>query len=345
MSSQPAINPSDMIKDEWVLFRQTLHSGGLIVEHQVQPSGECEASGGLTHHVLAFELGNVPRQVARVGGQEYDGPLLPGEILLIPAELSLFGACETTDEILALIIDPIFLRQVALETNYPYPERIELLSVLKTRDPQIECIVLSCQKEMEQARWGSRLYLDSLANLLAIHLLRNYTSCPPQLQKYKGGLSESKLRRVLEYINAHLEQDIKLADIAEVADMSQCYFASLFKQSMGMTPWHYVMQQRVERAKKLLRRCNGQSPTFPAERYALAQPVRKTYGNPPKGSRNFAGDCPRGSGKANCAERSPPGDRSLSEIALLCGFNSQSHFTQQFRKFTGVTPKTYQTLG
>ncbi|NEQ28962.1 MAG: helix-turn-helix transcriptional regulator [Microcoleus sp. SIO2G3] len=275
--------------------------GGLILEHQVQPSGECEASGGLTHHLLAFELGNVPRQVSRVGGREYDGPLLQGEMLLIPAEVSLFGACETTDEILALIIDPMFLRQVALETNCPYPDRIELLSVLKTRDPQIEFILLSCQKEMQQARWGSRLYLDSLTNLLAIHLLRNYTSCPPQLQEYKGGLAQSKLRRVLEYINAHLEQDINLADLAQVVDMSQCYFASLFKQSMGMTPWQYVMQQRVERAKELLRWCDGQR-------------------------RGFA-------------------HRSLSEIALQCGFNSQSHFTQQFRKFTGVTPKIYRILG
>jgi AraC family transcriptional regulator len=75
-----------------------------------------------------------------------------------------------------------------------------------------------------------------------------------------------------------------------VAGMSQYYFASLFKQSMGVTPWQYVMQQRLERAKELL------------------------------------------------TQR----DRSIVEIALQCGFKSQSHFTQQFRKFTGVTPKRYQ---
>ena len=290
MSAQPAIHPSDAIEDEWVLSSQILYAAGLIVEHQVQPSGECEAPSGLTHHVLAFELGNVPRQVSRIGGREYDGPLLQGEILLIPSEASLFGACETSDEILAFIIEPIFLHQVALQTNCRYPDQIELLNVLKTHDPQIEFIALSVQREIQQAMWGSRLYLNSLANMLAIHLLRNYTSYPLKLREYDGGLAASKLRQVLEYINAHLEEDIQLADLAAAVDMSQCYFASLFKQSMGIAPWQYVVQQRVERAKVLLRQRN----------------------NP------------------------------ISDVALQCGFNSQSHFAQQFRKLTGVTPKRFR---
>lgn len=290
MSSQPAIHPSNAVKDEWVLSSQVIHAGGLTVEHQVQPLGECEAPSGLTHHVLAFELGNVPRQVSRIGGREYDGPLLQGDILLIPAEVSLFGACKTSDEILAFIIAPIFLQQVALETNCCHDNRVELLNVLKTRDSQIECIALSVQREIQQAFWGSKLYLESLANMLAIHLLRNYTSHPPKLREYDGGLAQSKLRRVLEYINIHLEQDIQLTDLAEAADMSQCYFASLFKQSMGVTPWQYVVQQRIERSKVLLRQ----------------------------------------------------GNNSIVEIAFQCGFNSQSHFTQQFRKLTGFTPKMYR---
>jgi AraC family transcriptional regulator len=262
----------------------------LIVEHQIQPSGECEASGGLTHHLLAFELGYVPRQVSRIGEHEYDGPLRQGELLLIPAEVSLFGACETSDEILAFIIAPLFLHQIALETECLNPDRVELLSFLGSHDPQIEMIARSMQAEIQQKQWGSRLYLDSLANLLAIHLLRYYTACPATFREYEGGLAAAKLRHVLNYINAHFEQDITLADLAEIAGMSQCYFASLFKQSMGITPWQYVMQQRVERAKILLRQQ----------------------------------------------------DYSIAQIALQCGFNSQSHFTQQFRKLAGVTPKQYR---
>ncbi|MCP6763032.1 MAG: AraC family transcriptional regulator [Fischerella sp. CENA71] len=291
MSSQAtAMCPADVIKEEWVLSRHILQAGGLIVEHQLQPSGECEVLSGLTHNFLVVELGNVRRQVFRIEKQEYDGSLLQGELLLIPAKAPFFGACETTDEILAFFIDPTFLHRISLEANCPHSEQVELLSVICTRDLQIESIVQSIHNEIQQNRWGSRLYLDSLANLLVIHLLRNYTSSPLKLREYQVGLGEFRLKRVLEYINAHLEQDIELADLAEVADFSQCYFASLFKQSMGIAPWQYVVQQRVELAKKLLKQRN----------------------------------------------------KSISEIALQCGFNSQSHFTQQFRKMTGVTPKTYR---
>ncbi|KAB8329986.1 AraC family transcriptional regulator [Scytonema tolypothrichoides VB-61278] len=289
MSSPFAVHPSDTMQDEWVLSSHLTHTGGLMIEHQIQPSGECEASGGLTHHVLVFELGYVPRQVSRIGEHDYDGPLCKGDLLVIPAQAPLFGACETSDEVLSFVIEPAFLRQIALETECLDPDCIELLTTFKVRDIQLEAIAQMMQSQLQQGQCGTQLYLDSLANLLAIHLLRHYTVHCAKLRTYEGGLATAKLRQVLNYISAHIERDFTLADLADIAGISQCYFVCLFKQSMGITPWQYVTQQRVERAKTLLRQR----------------------------------DC------------------LIAQIALECGFNSQSHFTQQFRKLTGVTPKQY----
>lgn len=127
-----------------------------------------------------FELGHVSRQVMRLDGREYDNSLHQGDILLIPAGVPFFGACDSTDDILAFIIHPIFLEQLALAANCPQ-EGVELISTFKCRDQQIEGIVQSLQREIHTAEWGSRLYLDSLTTLLAIHLLRHYTSQPVQL--------------------------------------------------------------------------------------------------------------------------------------------------------------------
>jgi AraC family transcriptional regulator len=80
---------------------------------------------------------------------------------------------------------------------------------------------------------------------------------------------------------------LSLAELAAVINISATYFASLFKQAMGITPHQYVIQQRVERAKLML---------------------SKT-------------------------------DLAIADIALQVGFSSQSHLTQQFKRFTGVTPK------
>jgi AraC family transcriptional regulator len=290
MKNLEVIHPSKIRHREWVKFRQMIHTGKLIVEHQIQPPGECGASGGLTHHLLAFQLSNGTRQVTRISDREYDGTLLKKELILIPAEVPFFAAGETVDESLIFTIDPLFLRQIALETNCTNGDRLELLGILKTQDPQIEAIALSIYSEMQQANWGSKLYLESLANVLAIHLLRNYSANSFREKKYKKGLPDRKLQQVLEYINTYLDRDLELSKLAQVAGMSQYYFASLFKQSMSVAPWQYVMQQRLDRAKELL------------------------------------------------TQR----DRSIVEIALQCGFKSQSHFTQQFRKFTGITPKRYR---
>lgn len=59
---------------------------------------------------------------------------------------------------------------------------------------------------------------------------------------------------VLEYINEHLDREIKLADLAQLRDMSQFHFSHMFKRAIGIDPYQYPIEQRVERAKQLLKR-------------------------------------------------------------------------------------------
>jgi len=61
------------------------------------------------------------------------------------------------------------------------------------------------------------------------------------------------LRRVLDYIEAHLARDLTLAELAEVACLSPSHFSRAFKQAVGTGPHRYTVQRRVERAKALLR--------------------------------------------------------------------------------------------
>ena len=86
--------------------------------------------------------------------------------------------------------------------------------------------------------------LDSLA------LLRRQAPAP----QAQGGLSPSAMRRVREYVEAHLSESIGLAELAAVAGLSVFHFAREFKHSAGITPHYYLVQRRIERAQDMLAR-------------------------------------------------------------------------------------------
>ena len=119
-------------------------------------------------------------------------------------------------------------------------------------DPLIEMLLRQFAQGMDAGSSLDRLYVDSLSNTLFLHLLQHYTTRKKKIHNYEDGLSKYQLRRALDYIGTNLSHDIKLADLAELLGMSQYYFCRLFRQSMGVSPYKYVIQQRVEYAKRLL---------------------------------------------------------------------------------------------
>jgi AraC family transcriptional regulator len=96
-----------------------------------------------------------------------------------------------------------------------------------------------------------------MATTLAVHLLRHYSLRQPLIQQFAGGLPKYKLQQILDYINEHLAEDLSLEVMAALVDMSLHYFCRLFKQSTGMSPHKYLTQQRIERAKQLLKLQNA----------------------------------------------------------------------------------------
>lgn len=69
-----------------------------------------------------------------------------------------------------------------------------------------------------------------------------------------GGLPPFRLRKVMKYIGEHLDEDLTLSRLAEISGSSKYHFSRLFKQAVGMAPYQYVMQQRIDEAQRLLER-------------------------------------------------------------------------------------------
>jgi AraC family transcriptional regulator len=157
---------------------------------------------------------------------------------------------QESSEILMLALAPSFMQHAVHE--FTGAAALELRNQRAIRDAPILHLGLALQAELEAGCPAGRLYGEGLATALAVHLLQHYAVCPPQLQSYRGSMPQARLRRVLEYMQAHLDQELSLTALAAVAQMSPYYFSRLFKQSTGLSPHQYILQQRITWATRLL---------------------------------------------------------------------------------------------
>jgi len=103
---------------------------------------------------------------------------------------------------------------------------------------------------------GGSLASESLANVLAVHLIRHIMAPGRGVHERYGTLPQGRLRAVLEYIEEHLDAAPSLEELAAVARLSVYHFARQFKRATGLPPHQYVILRRVDRAKQLLQ-CGG----------------------------------------------------------------------------------------
>jgi AraC family transcriptional regulator len=99
---------------------------------------------------------------------------------------------------------------------------------------------------------GSRHYAEALGLVLMHELVRSERATSASAKPIRGGLPVRQQRRVAEFIDEHLAEDIPLAALAEIVDLSVYHFARAFKQSFGAPPHRYLMAGRIDRAMSLL---------------------------------------------------------------------------------------------
>jgi AraC family transcriptional regulator len=183
----------------------------------------------------------------------------PGVICTTPAGCGAWWKRDGQPEILHVSLRAHLYSRVALEAFDRDPAKTKLEPRFCIRDPLLERFGRLLLGELEKPGPGDRLYVESLASALAIHLLRHYSSGVKAEHRLNQGLPRPKLRRVIEYIEMHLEDGLSLEQMAQLTGYSAFHFARLFKAATGRSPHQYVIESRVARAQVLLK--SSQTPT------------------------------------------------------------------------------------
>ncbi|MBC7968541.1 MAG: helix-turn-helix transcriptional regulator [Verrucomicrobia bacterium] len=241
------------MKEAWISQRRTLRLAGLTLDRHLSAPNELDFPG-CNHHLLCLLLSDGNQQkITRIGEQASEKAQHKGDFWICPAQVTGLWAWDSTDASLMFVLDPLVLSQMAADMSGIEASRVELLSTIGARDPQIEAIARLFQAELDAPGIGGQLYTESLMQVFIVHLLRQYCAFEPKMQPNCGKLTAHRLQQVLDYIHSYLDRPLQLAELAEVAGMSQYYFCRSFKQLMGLAPYQYVLQQRMEKAKDLLR--------------------------------------------------------------------------------------------
>ena len=225
---------------------------GIHLEMHRQPAFECSRHHH-TMHVIAWDVSNSPAPGERwLDGKVKSERRNQGDIAIIPAGIVHRCNWNTSAEFGILAFEPELLQQVGRDlVDY---DSIELVPrFMDDQDTLIGGILSTLKDELELSQIGSNLLIDSLKTTLAIHLLRKYTTKKAKLSSYQNGLSQSKIRQIIDYIRAHLDRDLKIVELASLVQMSPYYFIRLFKESTGKTPHQYILLSRIEKAKYLLK--------------------------------------------------------------------------------------------
>ncbi|WP_429131722.1 helix-turn-helix domain-containing protein [Ensifer sp. 4252] len=153
------------------------------------------------------------------------------------------------------------------------------------KDEQLSHLLALVHQELTAEGKGSQLFVQGLAQSLAVHLIRNYASSETDIGR-QTALPGFKLRRAIAYLEDHLADPFNLAQLAETVGMSEFHFSRLFKKATGLSPSRYFIRQRVAKAQQLLQETDtsiieiGMSVGYSSPSH-FAQVFRRETGLPP----------------------------------------------------------------
>jgi AraC family transcriptional regulator len=236
-----------------VLSSRQMDWNGISVEQYQHLSNSFEVEfPAPSDHWLVLPLGQPVLVTQKSDDRLHESVIQRGDSILVPAGQPKYW-CRREGICCALHIHlkPEMIRQTA-EASEMDTKRIGLVDCFGKQDLQLHQIAMLLLAELESGGMMGQLYVESLTQVLAIHLLRHYSTITQTVTSENRSLTHTQLQQAIDYIHTYLDRDLSLAELASVINISPTYFAGLFKQAMGISPHQYVIQQRVEHAKLML---------------------------------------------------------------------------------------------
>src|SRR3984957_8144099 len=220
--------------------------------HQRNISSDEIRIGRLPQHLIIL-FTKPPREMSvRCEGVKRNAPPPVGSMALVPVGALADVSWRGNKDCLQVSVEPDLVQRVAAKSfeRDLSPAAIPPLDAFIA--PELRSAMLALGAESESGALGGPLMIESLANILAVHLIRHLFGFRPTAARARGVLSRRKLAATIDYIMANLDNRPTLERMAEMVHLSPDHFARQFKAATGLAPYQFVLARRVERAQQLL---------------------------------------------------------------------------------------------
>jgi AraC family transcriptional regulator len=170
-------------------------------------------------------------------------------VTIAPAALARRAAIERPHELTAIFLDPLVFGEIAqTEIGSRYPAITPQFGIV---DPLIRSVGMTLDGETQSNNPKPSFYAERLAAVLASHIFLTYAG-PGERALARRGAHWTKLRRSIEHIHGNIDKPLSLEHLATLAGMSKFHFAKSFREAIGIPPHQYLIQARMQKAKRLL---------------------------------------------------------------------------------------------
>lgn len=212
------------------------------------------------HPSLIYHLARPTEVTRRIEGARRERALIgPCRFCLTPGDASTYWEHSGNPEILQIYLKKSVYESAVEEMYGCDGASARLVPQFAIVDPLLEQLALAVINALRDGSAEDQLYIESIAQLIGVHLARAHSSrSRPRSAAAPDGLSQARIRRLLDHIEQHLGEDLSLQAMAAEVDLSPLYLSRAFRSVTGQSPHQYVVERRVERAKQLL--CDTAAP-------------------------------------------------------------------------------------
>jgi AraC family transcriptional regulator len=222
----------------------------ILVEHYEFPPHQVPDHIPMQDAIVIF---HEPASVKwNIGDERKNDNIKAGDIVISPADISHTSSWDEKVSLTLLLFKPDFITHSAYELIDP--DRVQVLPRFAQSDPVIYGITQGFKSQLESCGYIEDWYMDSAGVFLADHLRARHCSREHKLPENAYSLSNSQQEYVIDYIQSHLHQDLRVEQLANLLGMSRSHFTRLFTESAGVAPGRYVMECRVQEATRLLKK-------------------------------------------------------------------------------------------